>query len=194
MALRPIQKGCAGDRRSEDLSNAIVDDLATRSEFVREITRLWGEANDKFLAIGRYLIIAKEKLPHGEYQPMIDNDLPFSPMTARQIVTATNAIDSGMLPRDRLPPSYTTVYLLTTLSDEERAAADTAGLIRPDVRRKDIRTFKQTLAASRVGEFDRLRAERDRLMAEHRRIHARLAEIDTMIGGEIIDVQAEEDA
>lgn len=190
MALKPIQKGGTGDRRSEDLSNAVIDDLTTRPEFVREITRLWSEANDKFLAIGRYLIIAKKTLPHGEYQPMIDNDLPFNAVTARQIVTATNAIDNGLLPRDRLPSSYTTVYLLTTLSDEERAAADRAGLIRPDVRRKEIRSFKQTLAASRIGEFDRLRAERDRLRAEHRRIQSRLAEIDALIGGDIIDVEA----
>lgn len=192
MALRPVQKGSVGDRRSEDLSNAVVDDLTTRIEFVREITRLWGEANDKFLSIGRYLILAKATLPHGEYQPMIDNDLPFSPVTARQIVTATSAIDNGLLPPDRIPPSYSTVYLLTTLSDEERAAADRAGLIRPDVRRKEIRSFKQTLSASRVGEFDRLRAERDRLRAEHRRIQSRLAEIDALIGGNIIDVEAED--
>lgn len=191
MPLKSTQKADVHDRRAEDLSNAVIP-LKTRLEFSRVITRLWGEANEKFLAIGRYLIMAKQVLPHGEYQPMISQDLPFKPGTARMIVTATQAIDGGLLPRDRLPPSYSTVYLLTTLSDEERDAADKNGLIRPDVRRQEIVFFKRTLAASRVSEHDRLRAERDKLRTEQARIESRLAELEAMIGGDVIDVEAVE--
>jgi hypothetical protein len=191
MALNLTRKGGSSDRREEDLRNTVMP-LHTKEEFVKEITRLWGEANQKFIAIGRYLIMAKQSLPHGEYQPMIERDLPFRPATARMIVTATQAIVNNLLPADRLPPNYSTVYLLTTLSQEERAEAERNGLIRPNVRREEIVSFKRALAASRVSDVDRMRAEREKLLADRRRIDARLAEIESSIGGVIIDLKAEE--
>lgn len=181
----------AGDRREEDLRNTVIQ-LHSCEEYVTEITRLWREANDKFIAIGRYLMQAKQTLPHGEYQPMVERELPFKPQTARMIVSATKAIIDNVLPVDRLPPSYSTVYLLTTLSDEDRAAAEQQGLIRPDVRREEVASFKRSLAASRVSDADRMRAERDKLLADRRRIDARLAEIEAVMGGVIIDIEAEE--
>jgi hypothetical protein len=191
MALNLTRKSGSSDRREEDLRNTVMP-LHTKEEFVKEITRLWGEANQKFIAIGRYLIMAKQSLPHGEYQPMIERDLPFRPATARMIVTATQAIVNNLLPADRLPPNYSTVYLLTTLSQEERAEAERNGLIRPNVRREEIVSFKRALAASRVSDVDRMRAEREKLLADRRRINARLAEIESSIGGVIIDLKAEE--
>jgi hypothetical protein len=191
MALNLTRKGGSSDRREEDLRNTVMP-LHSKEEFVKEITRLWGEANQKFIAIGRYLIMAKQSLPHGEYQPMIERDLPFRPATARMIVTATQAIVNNLLPADRLPPNYSTVYLLTTLSQEERAEAERNGLIRPNVRREEIVSFKRALAASRVSDVDRMRAEREKLLADRRRIDARLAEIESSIGGVIIDLKAEE--
>jgi hypothetical protein len=170
-----------GRRVAVEETGTAVATPTTRPEFVAEISRLWNEAHDKFLAIGRYLIQAKQALPHGDYQPMIQRDLPFTPATARMIVTATQAIDSGRLPVDRVPHCYSTVYLLTTLSDEERTAAEQQGLIRPDVRRQEIVSFKRDLATSSIDEGERLCIERERLQAEQRRIVERLAQIEAAI-------------
>jgi hypothetical protein len=170
-----------GRRVAVEETGATVATPTTRREFVEEISRLWNEAHDKFLAIGRYLIQAKQALPHGQYQPMIQRDLPFTPATARMIVTATQAIDSRRLPADRVPSSYSTVYLLTTLSDEERDEAERQGLIRPDVRRQEILAFKRDLAASSVDEGERLCVERERLQAEQKRILERLEQIEAAI-------------
>lgn len=191
MSLKISEKGGVHDLRADAASNA-VSNLKTKPQFVREITRLWGEANQKFLAIGRHLIEAKQKLPHGEYQAMVNRELPFGTSTARQIVLATQGYDSGMFPKDRLPNSYSVTYLLTTLSDEERETAYKQGLIRPDVRRSEVMAFKQSLAASKVGEGERLRAEMEKLIAEEKRIKARLAELRSQIGGDVIDGTAEE--
>ena len=62
----------------EGIVNAIVPQADVEG-YVREINRLWSEARDKFLAIGEYLVQAKETLPHGEYEKMIESRLPFKP-------------------------------------------------------------------------------------------------------------------
>jgi hypothetical protein len=189
MALKLTKPSGAGDRREEDLSNTMIR-LHSRQEFVDEINRLWGEANDKFIAIGRYLIQAKQVLAHGEYQPMIEQDLPFRPATARRIVAATQAIINQVLPVERLPANYSTVYELSTLTDEERTAAERQGLIRPDVRRNEVLAFKRALSQSHQNSHDRLKAERDRLLNDQRRIEARLLEIDAALRGTVIDLDA----
>lgn len=191
MVLNFSRAGSAVDRRAEDLSNTLVP-LKARDEFVREIARLWKEATDKFLVIGRYLQKAKDVLGYGEYGAMIESDLPFTPETARKIVLATVAVDSGALPKDRLPNSWSNIYLLSTLSKDDLEIAEQENLIRPDVKRKDILSFKRKRADSRISEYERLRTEREKLMAEAQRIQARLAEIDSKIGGELIEGTAQE--
>lgn len=186
MALNFSRSGSAIDRRAEDLSNTLVP-LKARDEFVREIGRLWKEATDKFLVIGRYLQKAKDVLGYGEYGAMIQSDLPFTSETARKIVLATVAIDSGTLPKDRLPNSWSNIYLLSTLSKDDLEVAEQQGLIRPDVKRRDILSFKKSRAEAHVSEHERLRTEREKLLAEARRIQARLSEIESKIGGELIE-------
>lgn len=191
MVLNFTQSSRAIDRRAEDLSNTVVT-LKTRGEFVKEIVRLCREATEKFLVIGRYLQNAKSILAHGEYEAMIKNDLPFTPEAARKIVLAAKAVDSGTLPRDRLPNSWSIVYLISTLSEEDLDVAEKQGLIRPDVKRRDIVAFKKSRVEAHISEYDRLLTEREKLLTEAQRIQARLAEIDSKIGGELIEGTARE--
>jgi hypothetical protein len=121
---------------------------------------------------------------------MIERDLPFRPATARRIVAATQAIINQVLPVERLPANYSTVYELSTLTDEERTAAERQGLIRPDVRRNEVLAFKRALSQSHQNSHDRLKAERDRLLNDQRRIEARLLEIDAALRGTVIDLDA----
>ncbi len=93
----PVEVLPQGDPRMDVLSNAIVQ-YERREDFAREIGALWGRAQETFLTIGRYLTMAKLRLPHGEYQQMIERELPFGPSVALQIRTAAQAVDSGRLP------------------------------------------------------------------------------------------------
>jgi hypothetical protein len=59
---------------------------------------------------------------------------------------AAKAIKSGMIPLDIVPPSYSVVYQITTLTDTERQQAVEEGVIRLDMRGEDIAAFKNVNA------------------------------------------------
>ena len=62
----------AVDERIERMAEAPLD-LIRREEFVHEIATLWRSAQEKFLLIGRYLVQARNRLQHGEFQAMVEN-------------------------------------------------------------------------------------------------------------------------
>ena len=154
-------------------------------EFVSEISRLWQRAQGAFLDIGQLLIRAKNTLPHGEYTVAVEAQLPFSARTAYQLREAARwAIDMDQrqaIPLARLPSSYSTIYLLSTLEPPMLQEAEQVGLIRPELRRAELVEWRR----KRGGEgFDRaalearrqkLRREQERLAEELRRIEAALA-------------------
>src|SRR4051812_28265154 len=70
--------------RAEDISLAIRE-LHEPEEFVAEINKLWQQATSRFLAIGRYLAQASEKLEKkGDFTEKVLAHLPFSRNTATQ--------------------------------------------------------------------------------------------------------------
>jgi hypothetical protein len=156
-----------GDGRIEILNGALVR-YERREDFAREINTLWQRAQATFLTIGRYLNLAKERLPHGEFNAMIDRDLPFSPRTAFQIRAATVAIESGRLPSDGLPQNYTTIYYLSTLPDAALEQAKQSGLLRPDLRRSEVIAFKKKVLGAEEAEVERGEATARRLAALRR--------------------------
>lgn len=175
MTIAPAVRGRVKDTRIELIENTAVR-LTRKDEFIREIGKLWGDAQQKFVLIGRYLRQAKETLPYGEYEAMIARELPFGRAVAHQLRAVADAIDTGALPVDRLPPSYSTVYQITTLSEDERARALERGLIRPTVTRAELMAFKKAHRGP-TGHRSALIAERERLRAEQARIAARLEAI-----------------
>jgi hypothetical protein len=88
---------------------------------------------------------------------------------ANKLMRVAAAIDSGRLPAKQLPPSYATVYELTGLAEEELAQAAAAGLVRPDVQRKEVIAFKRQLRAP----VDR----REEINAEIARYERRIVEL-----------------
>lgn len=170
----------AVDERIERMSEATVD-LVRREEFVQEISTLWRSAQEKFLLIGRYLVQARARLPHGEFQAMVENELPFGYQVAYQLRMVAEAVDSGRLPGAKLPPSYATVYQLATLTGEQLRLADQSNLIRPDVTRPEIVRFKRDLrnrALDHVSRREALEAERDWLRERLAVIEVELAALD----------------
>jgi hypothetical protein len=152
-------------------------ELRTRANFAEAIGDAWIEAEENFTAIGRYLNQAKSVLNHGEFMTMVENDLPFRYSTANRLMKVAAALDVGMLPADRLPPSYATVYELLTLSDEERRQAIEEGVVRPDMQRKDVTEFRKRLRQPAENKCTKLQAERARLMKRLEEIDKELAAI-----------------
>jgi hypothetical protein len=175
---------------------------ADRARYVREIERLWSEAQERFLTIGRYLVRAKDQLPHGAFEVMILNELPFGRHVAWQLRTIAIAVDGGRLVEGELPRSYTTAYKLAKLEDDALARAKKDGLVRVDVTRSEIVAFLRRLADEVNGRrptLDRLVEERealkrrlDFLAEEQRGLKLRLAEIDNDLGQKTIEGRAVE--
>jgi hypothetical protein len=179
MAITPAKRGAVRDTRIELFENTAIT-LTRRQDFISEIGKLWLDAQNKFVLIGRYLIQAKEILPHGEFEAMIERELPFGRAVAHQLRTVAEVIDAGRLPVERLPANYSTVYQITTLNDDERQAALDAGVIRPDVTRAEVIAFKKTTrqAESTLDRAALLR-RRAKLAAEIEHIDAQLAEMNS---------------
>jgi hypothetical protein len=179
-----------GLSRAEGLLNAVVPQNDAAG-YVREISRLWSEAKDKFLAIGEYLSLAKEQLAHGEYEAMIDSQLPFGKSAAHRMRTVAEAVRNGRLARDSLPQSYATAYELTLLNDRQLRLAESRGLIRPDVHRAELVAFrrafdKPTTTEGRqselLREWRKLGAEIERLQEKLQRTMDRRLDIERKIG------------
>jgi hypothetical protein len=164
----------------------VVERLPSRRAYAEELTRLWREAQDRFVAIGEYLLQAKETLPHGDYEKMVEADLPFGRAVAHTLRTVAVAVNEGRLAKPELPRSYTTAYFLATLKPDHLALARERGLVRHDVSRSSVDAFRRELRDGR-GKPDRrseLTRERERLNVQLAEIRARLLEIEREIQGE----------
>ena len=163
------------------LGNSILD-LQTETEVVHEITKLWREAQEKFLAIGRYLMRAKERFA-GEYERLILPQLPFGRQVAFQLRTVAAAVDGGKIEEEVLPRSYSTAYTLVTLETEHLQLARSRNLVRPDVARSEIAAFRrELLRSSGPKRLAALARERQHVARELDRLHKRMAEIDAELG------------
>jgi len=183
----------SGLSRAEALLNAVVPQNNSTG-YVREISRLWSEARDKFLAIGEYLSLAKRQLAHGEYEAMIRSQLPFGKSAAHRMRTVAEAVGSGKLARDNLPLSYATAYELTLLSDQQLRLAEDRGLVRPDVHRSEIVAFRRAFISpgttdGRQGallyEWQKLGAEIRQLQEQLQGAMTRRLEIEREIGPDL---------
>jgi hypothetical protein len=189
--VRPARP--SGLSRAEALLNAVVPQNNSAG-YVREISRLWSEARDKFLAIGEYLSLAKRQLAHGEYEAMIRSQLPFGKSAAHRMRTVAEAVGNGKLARDNLPLSYATAYELTLLSDQQLRLAEDRGLVRPDVHRSEIVAFRRAFISpgttdGRQGallyEWQKLGAEIRQLQEQLQGAMNRRLEIEREIGPDL---------
>jgi len=161
----------------QGILNAVVTQDSPEA-YAREISRLWSEARDKFMAIGEYLLMAKRSLAHGEYEDMIRSRLPFGPSAARKMRAVAEAVQDGKVSVDRLPNSYATAYELTLLSQDEFRAAEGRGLVRPDVFLRDIQALRAEMRAP-VGSQRQLalQKEHEKIKRDIERLNARAREI-----------------
>ncbi len=163
-------------QRFTTLANTIRD-LHTEEDVVSEIDKLWSEAQEKFLAIGRYLIGAKAKF-HRSYEAIILPQLPFGRGVAFQLRAIAMAVDEGRLLEEEMPRSYATAYQLVSLPRPHFDLARQENLVRRDVMRREVEAFRTKLRSEDpLQQRISLQRERDRLEAEVTRMSARLLEI-----------------
>jgi hypothetical protein len=175
------------DERAERLS-LVVQDCQTAEEFVAEISRLWHQTKVRFLLIGQYLIAAKERLAHGEYEDFVKRQLPFGASTARQIRAVAEAVFvAHRLSADELPGSYSIAYQLVTMKDDVLAKAREQGLIHENVSRSILKTFKSNIRQAEAApgstglSLEALLARKAALLDEIDRLESEVSEIDTLL-------------
>ncbi len=174
-----------GDARVHALQ-AVAVQPQSPGDYVEAIERLWNKAQSAFLDIGRLLIRAKETLPHGEYVAAVEERLPFAARTAYQLREAARwAIEMDRrktITLERLPSSYSTIYLLSTLDPLTLEAAEAEGIVRPELRRAELISWRKGRGGQPVDRSglhvrrERLLRERAKLDEELRRIEVELAE------------------
>jgi hypothetical protein len=181
---RPVPVQLDEDDTRVQALQAVEDAPKTPEDFVERISKLWTNAQNTFLDIGRLLIRAKETLSHGEYTAGVEKHLPFSVGAAYQLREAARwAIEMDRrkeITIDALPNSYTTIYLLSTLEPPDLGAAKEEGIIRPELRRAELISWKKAKKQNPQG-VDRtslLAEQRDRLIRERARVDAELHRIE----------------
>jgi hypothetical protein len=115
--------------------------MATKSDWAARIKAAWQKSVDGIFETGRLLIAAKAKLPHGQFEAMVRNELPFGERTAQCLMAiAKDARLRRAHHGSLLPPSWRTLDELTRLSDEQFDAAVANGTINPEMTRGDVVT------------------------------------------------------
>jgi hypothetical protein len=159
--------------RHRILSNYVKDCDEAR-EFVAEIEKLWSEAQEKFLIIGRYLVQAKARLKHGEFEAMVATQLPFGKNVAYQLRAVAQAVEHDRLEERNLPRSYSNAFRLAQMDEAILQRAREKNLVRPDVTRREIIDFLSAIAA----ETEQRRPERERVAQEIEKLRIRVASLE----------------
>jgi len=142
-----------------------------------EVAEAWGHARDAFVEIGRALNAVDLELEPTERDAMrrgFARLFPFSETVATQFRQIARAVDEGRLPLQACPGSYGTAYQLALLTPRQLDIARERGLIRSDVSRNAIISFRKEVRAvahraPRSLNLSKLRNELYKLEAERQR-------------------------
>ena len=126
--------------RVQSTALAVIEiEPRTADEFAAKINGHWDDHRDALFEIGRLLIQAKEFLPHGEFQNMVETKLTFGPRHARRLMKiGGNEILANRTHRSVLPPTVSTLYEISKLEPDILIARIEDKTIRPDMERRDI--------------------------------------------------------
>ena len=121
-----------------------VEKMKTRAQWAKEICAIHTRTVQAVLEMGRKLIEAKQgknKLSHGEFVKMIENDLPFGARTAQRLMAI--AADPKLRPNGSLlPSSWRTLYELTKVPAQTFEEAVASGAIHPEMTRSAVTTVR----------------------------------------------------
>ena len=115
----------------------------TRQQWAADICAIHKQTVQGIFKMGRTLIAAKKKLPHGEFIAMVEADLPFGKRTAQMLMAI--AADARLTKANQgslLPATWRVLYELHKLSDPELEQAVVSGAINELTKRADVRTMR----------------------------------------------------
>lgn len=130
----------------EVVALAAVVASGTRQEFIERIRGAWHNSRGEIFAIGNALCEARQKLVHGEFTGMVENDLPFGPRQAQLFMRLVLSPQIAKANHDAgLPNDWNAMVLIDRLKDEELEAGIAQGVIREGVTRAEIVQFTRGL-------------------------------------------------
>lgn len=119
---------------------------APAAAWAARITACWRASVEGILEVGRLITAAKLVLPEGQFESMIEAELPFTARTAQRLMAiAADERLGDPTHVSLLPPAWGTLYELTKLTDEQFAEAVSDGKIRPDVERTEIVALRKAI-------------------------------------------------
>jgi hypothetical protein len=132
---------------------------ADADAFASQIATAWQKAVASIINTGKLVIEAKTVLPHGQFQKMIKEKLPFGQRTAEMLMAiAVNPVLSNPKFVSQLPPSWGSLYALTQLEDHPNAPENffleqliKDGLINCEMRRSDVTKLFQMVGKTGAG-------------------------------------------
>lgn len=167
------------------------DDYHSLNDYISEINRLYIQSQNNFMRIGALLDKAKTNLSPEDYRLLVNSDLlPFDRSARSQILRAYQAIKNGVVsPEMATHGGYTTVYLASKLTDEQRHQAIEEGVLRHDTKRHEIVAFQRRLRSQSqtdsVGDLTKrmnsLIRKRERLLVEVEQLNREIQNISEKI-------------
>lgn len=122
---------------TESTTTSDTDD-ADRASWATKINAEWQSSRDCIIRTGLLLHAAKNALLHGQWLALLDSDLHFKPRTAQRLMAIAEdprITDTTHAPH--LPACWTTLYVITKLSDHWFQVGLRCKAIRPDMERAD---------------------------------------------------------
>jgi hypothetical protein len=111
-----------------------------RDEAAQRIRAHLGQAVVGFIAAGRDLAIAKESIPHGEFEAWVQEQVGISTATAQRLMAvARHPALANPSHAQLLPPAWTTLYELSRLPAQLLERAIETGEVGPDLERDEAR-------------------------------------------------------
>jgi N6-adenosine-specific RNA methylase IME4 len=118
--------------------------LITAADYAEAIEGCWRRSIEAYIEAGALLIRAKQALPHGEFQAMVDENLPFGARTAQRLMAIAG--DERLTNPTRvslLPASWGSAYELTRFDDDALDTHFRDGTIRPEMERQEVVSLRR---------------------------------------------------
>lgn len=146
-----------------------ADRVRVLLEARREVHAAWASAKQAFVEIGRALNALDDalhtKAERDALQEGFSRLFPFSAPVASQFKRVAEMIDSGRVPIEDCPGSYSAAYQLALLPPEQIKVARQRGLVSQSATRSQLMALRQELARRNPSTLDLAG-----LMAEQRRL------------------------
>ena len=144
--VRVIVREVPADRPNLDGSRSAMDPKTESTAWSAKITQQRQASLAAILECGNLLRQAKDRLAHGEFQNMIERDLPFGPRTAQRLMAlAAHPCITNATYASHLPGSWDTLYELTKLSDAAFGERVADGSIHPEMSKREAAALRARL-------------------------------------------------